>query len=269
MADFIEMQDDDGNADNITLAQTAEPTEQVDNSEPVEQQAAAPEVPEKYRGKSIDDIIRMHQESEKLIGRQAQEVGESRRLLDEVIKQQLTTKKDTHQPEESQDIEWFEDPKKAVNQAVENNQTLKELKEFQAQQVAMQAAQTLQSTYPNYQEIVGSSDFQDWVRSSRVRVELFAKANNYDLDSALELLGNYTAIKGVKTKQAEEVLRKTDDEQREKSLKSAAIQKGGSGESGKPIYRRADIIDLRRRDPDRYMAMQDEILLAYAEKRVK
>lgn len=268
MADFIEMQDEDGNADNITQAQQAEPTEQVDNSEQVEQQPES-NIPEKYRGKSIEDIIRMHQESEKLIGRQAQEVGESRRLLDEIIKQQLNPKKDTQQPDDSQDIEWFEDPKKAVNKAVENNPTLKELKEFQAQQVALQAAQTLQAKYPNFQEIVETSDFQDWVRGSRVRVELFAKANNYDVDSAIELLDTFTAIKGVKNKQAEEVLKKTDDEQREKALKSAAIQKGGSGESGKPIYRRADIIDLRRRDPDRYMAMQDEILLAYAEKRVK
>lgn len=267
MAEFIELQDEEGNANNITEVQQAEPTEQVDNSEQVEQQV--PELPEKYRGKSIEDIVRMHQESEKLIGRQAQEVGESRRLLDEIIKQQLTTKKDTQQPEESQDIEWFEDPQKAVSKAVENNPTLKQLKEFQAQQVAIQAVQTLQSSYPNYQEIVASPDFQDWVRASKVRVELFAKANNYDTDSALELLGNYTAIKGVKAKQAEEILKEADTGQREKALKSAAVQKGGSGESSKPIYRRADIIDLRRRNPDRYMAMQDEILLAYAENRVK
>ena len=37
---------------------------------------ASSDLPEKYRGKSLDDIIRMHQEAEKLIGKQAQEVGE-------------------------------------------------------------------------------------------------------------------------------------------------------------------------------------------------
>jgi len=30
------------------------------------------EIPEKYQGKSLDDIIKMHQEAEKLIGKQAQ-----------------------------------------------------------------------------------------------------------------------------------------------------------------------------------------------------
>ena len=39
-----------------------------------------PELPEKYREKSLDEIVRMHQEAEKLIGKQAQEVGEVRKL---------------------------------------------------------------------------------------------------------------------------------------------------------------------------------------------
>ena len=33
-------------------------------------------IPEKYRNKSLEDVIKMHQEVEKLVGRQAQEVGE-------------------------------------------------------------------------------------------------------------------------------------------------------------------------------------------------
>ena len=50
------------------------------------------QLPEKYRDKSLDDIIRMHQEAEKLIGKQAQEVGEVRKLADELIKQNLGSK---------------------------------------------------------------------------------------------------------------------------------------------------------------------------------
>ena len=38
------------------------------------------ELPEKYRDKSLDEIVKMHQEAEKLIGKQAQEVGEVRKL---------------------------------------------------------------------------------------------------------------------------------------------------------------------------------------------
>jgi len=49
-----------------------------------------PELPEKYRDKSLDDIVKMHQEAEKLIGKQAQEVGEVRKLADIIT---LTSKR--------------------------------------------------------------------------------------------------------------------------------------------------------------------------------
>ena len=35
------------------------------------------------------------------------------------------------------------------------------------------------------------------------------------------------------------------------------------------VYRRADIIKLMKNDPDRYQALADEIMAAYAEGRVK
>ena len=47
------------------------------------------ELPEKYRAKSLEEVVRMHQEAEKLIGKQAQEVGEVRKLADELLKQNL------------------------------------------------------------------------------------------------------------------------------------------------------------------------------------
>jgi hypothetical protein len=46
---------------------------------------AKPELPDRYRNKSLEDIVKMHQEAEKVIGRQAQEVGEVRKLADELI----------------------------------------------------------------------------------------------------------------------------------------------------------------------------------------
>ena len=47
------------------------------------------------------------------------------------------------------------------------------------------------------------------------------------------------------------------------------MQQGGTGESTKPIYRRADLIRLRMQDPVRYDSMADDILQAYAEGRVR
>ena len=34
-------------------------------------EAVSSDIPEKYRGKSLDEVVKMHQEAEKLIGKQA------------------------------------------------------------------------------------------------------------------------------------------------------------------------------------------------------
>ena len=232
------------------------------------------DIPEKYKGKSLDEIVRMHQEAEKLIGRQAQEVGEVRKLADSLLKQQLEAKHDT-QPVTAQEIDWFEDPAKAVNQAVENNPILKQLQQQQVQQAQQAALQTIEKSHPDYVSVAQSEDFQQWVGGSKMRQQMFAQANNYDVDAAMELLDTYKSLRTIKqakeetSKAADETLKKADSDNRGKALKAAAVQQGGTGESTKPIYRRADLIRLRMQEPDRYESMAEDILQAYAEGRVR
>jgi len=95
---------------------------------------------------------------------------------------------------------------------------------------------------------------------------LYAKADGeFDYDSANELLSTYKQIKGVKAKQNIDA----GETQRKSSLKAAGVDMGGTGESGKRVYRRADLIRLKMQDPARYDALNDEILTAYQEGRVK
>lgn len=275
-ANFIELQEEE------TTEKFTDPTQQEEATpDAVEQTTAEPEaiaqeqeLPEKYRNKSLDEIIRMHQEAEKLIGRQAQEVGEVRKLADSLLKQQLESKHDS-QPSKAQEIDWFEDPEKAVNQAVENNPVLKKLQEEQAKQAQLVALQTIEKAHPDYVSVAQSDDFQKWVIASKIRTRLYEQASNYDVDSAMELLDTYKSLRNIKQQQqetvkaADESLKKVDAESRSKNLKTAAVQQGGTGESTKPVYRRADLIRLRMQDPARYESMADEILAAYAEGRVK
>jgi hypothetical protein len=275
-ANFIELQEEVSNEVLTDLNQQEgtipEPTEQtVDNTEEIANEV---EIPEKYKNKSLDEIVRMHQEAEKLIGRQAQEVGEVRKLADSLLKQQLEAKHDK-QPEPAQEIDWFDDPQKAINQALESNPVLRQLQEQQAIQVQRAALDAIEKTHPDFVNVAQSEDFQQWVAGSKARQRLYADANNYDVDSALELLDNYKSLRGLRqqkeetSKAADEALKKTDSEGRSKALKAAAVQQGGTGETGKPVYRRADLIRLRMQDPTRYESMADEILNAYAEGRVR
>jgi hypothetical protein len=272
-ANFIELQEEVSNEDLTDLNQQGSTIPDAKSAQP-EEIANEVEVPEKYKNKSLDEIVRMHQEAEKLIGRQAQEVGEVRKLADSLLKQQLETKHDK-QPEQAQEIDWFDDPQKAINQALETNPVLRQLQEQQAIQAQRAALDSIEKTHPDFVSVAQSEDFQQWVAGSKVRQRLYNDANNYDVDSALELLDNYKSLRGLKqqkeetSKAADEALKKTDGEGRSKALKAAAVQQGGTGEVGKPVYRRADLIRLRMQDPNRYESMADEILNAYAEGRVR
>ena len=60
------------------------------------------------------------------------------------------------------------------------------------------------------------------------------------------------------------------EERKETRKKASTGSAKGSGESpSRKIYRRDDLVNLMKNDPDRYMAMSDEIMQAYAEKRVR
>ena len=225
----------------------------------------ASEVPEKYRGKSLEDIVKMHQEAEKLIGRQAQEVGEVRRLADELLKQKLSNKTEV-QPTQETDIDFFEDPKTAVQKAVAQHPDVLAAKQAAQQMKALQTQQQLAAKHPDFKDIVNDGEFIEWVKGSPLRLNMFAMADSqYDFTAADELLSTFKQIRTRKTEQTQEA----GQQARKQNLKAAAVDVGGTGESSKKVYRRADLIRLRMNDPARYDALQDEIMAAYADGRVK
>jgi hypothetical protein len=223
------------------------------------------DIPDKYKGKSLKDIIMMHQESEKLIGRQGSEVGELRKVVDDFIKTQTTKDSQVNEQTES-DEDFFIEPKSAVNRAIDNHPAIKEA---QTQALMMKREHTLsqlRSEFPNVQEVVQSPDFAEWIKGSKVRTELFARAETqFDYDSAKELLSNWNEKQSITKKVAE-----TSKVDRDQQLKAADIgSNNGTSESvGKKKYRRSDIIKLMQSDPDRYDAMSNEIMAAYREGRV-
>jgi hypothetical protein len=254
---LVDEEETQGSFDQVEH-ETEQPQEQVVVED------TKPTVPEKYQGKSVDDIIRMHQEAEKLIGKQAQEVGEVRKLADDLIKQNLQS---THKPiVEEPEVDFFEDPQKAIRKTVDQHPDVLAAKQATQEFKRMNIQQKLAATHPDFQQVVQDAGFTEWVKASPVRLGLYAKADGeYDFDSANELLSTYKQLKQVQTKQVAAV----DNTARQQSLKAASVDVGGTGESSKKIYRRADLIQLRMRDPERYEALQPEIMAAYAEGRIK
>ena len=223
-----------------------------------------PELPEKYREKSLDEIVRMHQEAEKLIGKQAQEVGEVRKLADELIKQNLGSRQQTRQ--EEPEVDFFENPQKAVQRTVDNHPDILAARQVTLEMKRSQIQQRLAQEHPDFGDIARDQDFANWVKSSPVRIRIFEQADSgYDFDSANELLSTYKQLRSVKQKQTSD----DGEETRKQNLRAVGVDVGGSGESSKKVYRRADLIRLKMQDPNRYDALSDEIMAAYAEKRVR
>jgi hypothetical protein len=101
-------------------------------------------------------------------------------------------------------------------------------------------------------------------------LNLFAKADaDYDFEAADELLSTYKELKQVKQQAQNIQTAVVESKAQDKAMKAASVDVGGSGETSRKVYRRADLIKLRMTDPDRYMALQDEIMSAYAQGRVK
>jgi hypothetical protein len=239
--------------------------EEPNELEAVEQQQR-PELPEKYRDKSLDEVVRMHQEAEKLIGKQAQEVGEVRKLADELIRQNLTVKQQQQTRDVEPEIDFFENPQKAVQRTVDSHPDILAARQATLEMKRAQIQQKLAQEHPDFGDIAKNEDFANWVKSSPVRIDLFKKADaEFDYDSANELLSTYKELRSVKQKQTSNAGEAT----RKQNLKAAGVDVGGSGESSKRVYRRADLIRLKMQDPSRYEALSDEIMQAYQEGRVK
>lgn len=229
-----------------------------------EDHASEDTIPEKYKGKSAQEIIKMHQEAEKLIGKQAQEVGEVRKLADELLKQSLSSKPAATEVEP--EIDFFEDPQKAIRNSIDRHPDVLAARQSAQEFKKMQIQQKLSQNHPDFGNIVQDPEFAEWVKQSPVRTQLYAKADGeFDYDSAHELLSTYKQLKQIKTQQVETAGKET----LKQNLKAAAVDTGGTGESSKRVYRRADLIRLRMSDPERYEALEPEIMAAYAEGRVR
>ena len=256
----------DSEVNEIQEAEVEQSVEAVEQPQDEVEQDIEQDVPEKYRGKSLKDVVRMHQEVEQVMSRHSAEVGELRKVVDEYITTQTqSAPKQNVEPES--DIDYFTDPQGAVNRAIENHPKIKAAEEYSANYKKQSAMAELSNRHPDMNNILNDPKFAEWIKVSKIRTQLFVQADrNYDAEAADELFSLWKDRKSVaeKTANAEKQVRK-------QQLKSANTGNArGSGEgSRKKQYRRIDLIKLKNSDPVRYNAMADEILKAYKEGRVK
>jgi hypothetical protein len=237
-----------------------------------EPKAEAPEsdLPEKYAGKSAAELAEMHANLETLLGRQSSEIGEIRKAFDQMVQENIANKKQQTAPETSasEDVDFWTDPQGAISKTIENHPSLRKAEEISSTLQKQKALDSLNAAHPDKEKILSDPKFAEWIKASPIRTDLYQRADQgFDFDSANELLSLWKERQAVAEKQqaVELVARKQE-------VKEASTGSGRSNPEGtkqKKVYRRRDIIELMNTNPKRYAALQDEILQAYAEGRVK
>jgi len=258
-----EMLDDDQENDKVEDQDNASDVAKETEEDLPETSEQEEDVPEKYRGKTLKEIAQMHQEAERLLGKQGSELGSYRQMFDAEVKKQLEQKE---KKEEEEDVDFFTAPEKAISRAIDKHPKIKQAEEAATRYQQESAQARLQEKHPDMRDIIQNPKFVDWVQQSKIRTKLLIEADqNYDFDSADELFSLWKERQSVVDKTAE-----VEKASRKQAVKSANTGNArGSGEQSRKIYRRSDIRNLMANDPERYEQLADEILKAYREGRVK
>lgn len=226
------------------------------------------ELPEKFKGKSVEEIVSSYQDLESRFGKQGQELGEYRRLADTYIKRELESPAPSKAVKETEEeINFLDEPEKAVDKVVDKRleKTQRELADLRRQAMA----HNLERSHPDYNDIVVDEDFQNWVGSSRYRLGLFQEANqNFDYEAADELFSTYKQLKGAKKvdEEVQAIEKEADTKERINKLKT---ETGSTGQATKKIFSRQEIVRLKATNPSRYQELAPVIRQAYEEGRVR
>jgi hypothetical protein len=248
---------------------TSEGEEDNPETQEADSQEDASEIPTKFKGKNVEEIINSYSNLEQQYGRQGNELGELRKLADTLIQRDLQESQSQQVQKEEDALsedDFHENPLRAVRRVVE--EALQPIKGAITQTQADSTLQRLQQKHPDVGEIVNDSQFQQWVMSSAPRQDMWLRASNGDFEYADELFSQYKDITQVSNSRQKEKV----EQEKEKELRAATTVSSGSsadaGAVGLPTYKRADLIRLQIQDPQRYADLAPEIYKAYQEGRV-
>lgn len=243
------------------------------------QEEAPADLPDKFRGKTAQEIAEMYLNLEKDHGRLRNEVGETRKLVDRVLDLQSTQQPTpAGQPEDDFNIDatdLLNDPKGTLEKVLSRREAkLKEDYENRIRQIEGHlGVQRLQSKHGDFQQITNDPEFLEFVKDNPFRARIAQNAvQNGDLEAVDYLITEWKDRRGSAAPEVDEApaaKKRTPLE----AARAASLQGSGSGESrsNAKIFSRQEIIRTKLYDYEKYSdpAYQAEIMKAYAEGRVK
>ena len=268
------MEKEDEVLEEVSLFDEKNPVEDaVKSVEEVEEKPSEEEsevqIPDKFKDKSMEDVVQSYVNLEKELGRSKSEIGELRKLTDQILLNQANRASRSRDDEENNDLgfdDLVDNPKVAVNKAIDDNPRLKKMEETLEKQAAEAAQKALVAIHNDALDILDDPDFHKWLGDRESRQKMLNQAH---MDRDVQLAADVIDMYKTQHKATNEEAVNERDAKAKADLKKAAVSKGNKPTSTKPIYRRDELIRLKISDPDRYSAMYDDIVAAYAEGRVK
>lgn len=220
----------------------------------------------RFKGKTAAEISRAYAELEALNGRLSNEVGDYRKMAREYLfgDDSKASKDKNVSKRVLTDEDFLEKPSEAVDSVVSDkiNPVLERLEKVDT---SLRIAE-FQRKNPDYMDIAADPGFHEWVKASPYRTKQYQRADAMDFEAADELMSGYREIKQLTSKNES-----NSKNIRQKNLRKVSSEKSSSaGSSGKKkIWSSAYLINLKITNPDKYNALQPEIMEAYKEGRVK
>ena len=225
-----------------------------------------PELPEKYRGKTAAEIAAMHENLEKKLREQGNELGSIRQTLDAISLQQ--SKPQQPEPEPISEADFFSDPTNTVNRVINEHPSIKQAQDLARKMALTQARQTLEAKHPDMEQILADPAFGEWIQESSSRTARLQRAHvNGDVGEADDILSTWKALNKVSAT-VQEVSKKAQ-KQAVRNANTGAVRGNSDAAHSKRTYRKHEVRWLMRNKPEEYEARNDEFTLAFLEGRVR
>jgi len=221
--------------------------------EPLAQPADNSELPEKFRGQSVQQVAKAYSELESLAAKHAGRIGQLEQLIKELQQSQPAAQASVT----SDDI--LDDPAAAIR-----SQVAREVEPLR-QQVAATAEQQFQSTLdaqrPGWREVVSDPRWGEWIAASPVRRAGAQLADRLDVTAAVELIDQYAAA-DQPNPQAIETAR-VDAVNEFKRARGVISESASAYRPGPGTIKRSEIQTLAETRPAEFLRRKGEFEAAY------
>jgi hypothetical protein len=224
----------------------------------VAEESQAPAIPDKYQGKSMEEVIDMHMNAEKEIGRQANEVGTYRDLLKSMSDATNANAPQTDTTEEVKPVEvssddLWDNPTGAIRSVVEDavKELIAPVQQSQHQQQLEAQVGSLLQEHPDAEKIGADPDFQAFVEKSPYRLmDAQRWVEQRDVDAARRLLSDW---KELHPGQAPTPVVETEQSAVRKARAVATeTGRGSGGPKGQDTLSKRDVMKTFINDRDLY-----------------